>query len=144
MKGFQPHQQLSEEEIILNSKTHMLYSHDFEKGRFFQVVYDEPAGFEVKLAAKTMLKVVYLKEKDDIEGFEIIKVVSGQPKQSLTLSKFNLQQVHAFLTFISKLDLKAISERRLRLADDDELDPQTSRGLRPYCRRRAATELSKR
>lgn len=125
MKGFQLHQQLSEEEIILNSKAHMLYSHDFEKGRFFQVVYDEPTGFEVKLAAKTMLKVVYLKEKDDIEGFEIIKVVSGQPKQSLTLSKFNLQQVHAFLTFISKLDLKAISERRLRLADDDELDPQT-------------------
>lgn len=128
MKGFPP--PASEEEIILNHKTGMLYSHDFGEGRFFQTVHQDEDGFGVKLAPRTMLKVVYLKEKDDIEGFEIIKVVAGEETQRVKLSKFNFQQLASFLHFISSLDLKAVSERRLRIADDEPLSEETIKRVR--------------
>jgi hypothetical protein len=120
----------SEDEIIRHSLPGVLYSHDFGGGRFFQMLHHDDSGCEIKLAPKTMLKVVYLKEKDDIEGFEIIKLVSGAETQKVKLSKFNLQQVDAFLRFISSLDLKAITERRLRLADDEDLDATTVRRIK--------------
>lgn len=56
----------TEEEIIRNHKPNMLYWHEFEAGRFFQVVHEDENGFEIKLAPKTMLKAVYIKEQDDI------------------------------------------------------------------------------
>ena len=84
MKGLR--EDLSEEDIILNSRPNFLYSHDFGRGRFFQIVHNDEDGFGVKLAPKTMLKVIYLKEKDDIEGFEIVKVVAGQETQKGSLS----------------------------------------------------------
>jgi hypothetical protein len=54
--------------IIVNSRPNTLYWHEFEKGRFFQVVHEDEYGFEIKLAPKTMLRAVYLKEQEDIEG----------------------------------------------------------------------------
>src|SRR5689334_7622925 len=91
----------SEEEIIGNYRPNTLYSHAFPGGRFFEVVHDDKDGFVVKLAARTMLKVVYVAGKEDIEGFHIIKVVPGKPTQRVVLTKFNFQQVAAFLDFIS-------------------------------------------
>lgn len=128
MKGLR--EDLSEEHIVLNSRPNFLYSHDFGRGRFFQIVHNDEDGFGVRLAPKTMLKVIYLKEKDDIEGFEIIKVVAGEETQRVVLSKFNFQQVGAFLEFISAIDLKAISETRLRIADDEGLSPETIRRVK--------------
>lgn len=121
---------VSEEEIIMSCKTNTLYWHEFEEGRFFQVVPDDVDGFEIKLAPKTMFKAVYLKEKDDIEGIEIIKVVGSIEKQKLKFSKFNFAQLKAFLSFISQLDLKGISEKRLKLFDEQELDEPTIKTLK--------------
>jgi hypothetical protein len=73
----------SEDEIIMSSKTNYLYSHDFGKGRFFQVIQQDEFVFDIQFAPRTMFKVVYLKEKDDIEGIEIIKLVNGQEKQKV-------------------------------------------------------------
>ena len=105
----------TEEQIISNSKLNMLYSHEFDAGRFFQVIHEDKVGFEIKLAPRTMLKAIYLKEEDDIEGIQFIKLVSDKEKESIKLSKFNLAQIKAFLSFITEIDLKGITEKRLKL-----------------------------
>jgi len=115
----------SEEEIIQNMKPNRLYWHEFEKGRFFQVVHQDEEGFQIRLAPRTMLKAVYIKEKDDIEGIEFIKLISGKEMQKVSLSKFNLVQIKAFLSLISEIDLKGITEKRLKIFDDEELDEDT-------------------
>lgn len=126
----------TEDDVIQNSKLEHLYNHDFGSGRFFQVVFEDEKEVHIKLASRTLLKVVYLTEKDDLEGLEIIKMVSNLEKQRLKLSKFNLQQLKSFLSFIENLDLKGITERRITLADDslDVLDTET--------RKKVATLLS--
>ena len=118
-----------EEKIVLGSKLEHLYSHEFGEGRFFQVVFADEKETHIKLAPKTMMKVVYLKEKDDIEGFQLIKVVSGKETEKVKLSKFNMQQLRCFLDFINSVDLNGISSRRISLADSSlaVLDDETKR-----------------
>jgi len=126
--GFPP---VSEEEVIGNSKLEHLYNHEFEGGRFFQVVFADENEAQIKLAPRTQIKVVYLKEKDDIDGLEIVKLISGKEKERLKLSKFNIQQLVTFLSFINTIDLKGISERRISLADSslNELDTETRKKI---------------
>ena len=38
----------SEEDISMGSIPNRLYSHEFEAGRFFQVVHQDENGFEIK------------------------------------------------------------------------------------------------
>ena len=68
----------TEEEIILNSRLAQLYNHEFEHGRFFQVVFENEHEVGVRLSTRTLLKVVYIKDKEDIEGIELIKLVDGR------------------------------------------------------------------
>lgn len=126
-----PNQKPSEEDVILNSRLQSLYNHQFESGRFFQVVFSNEDETHIKLASRTMMKVVYIKDKDDIEGLEIIKVVSKNESQKVKFSKFNLQQLKTFLTFINEIDLKGITERRIELSDDsmDVLDADTKKKI---------------
>ena len=131
----------TEEDIIWGSIPDRLYSHEFEKGRFFQVVHEDEAGFEIKLAPRTMLKTVYLKEKDNIEGIEIIKVVSGIDTERIKLSKFNFAQLKSFLAFISEIDLKGITERRLKILDDQELDVDTIRSVKTLLFKSGGAEI---
>ena len=120
----------SEEDIIWGSIPDRLYSHEFEKGRFFQVVHEDEKGFEIKLAPRTMLKAIYIKGKNDIEGIDIIKVVSGKDVEKVKLSKFNFAQLKSFLNFISEIDLIGITERRLKIFDEQELDQDTIRSIK--------------
>jgi hypothetical protein len=131
----------SEEDIIMGSIPNRLYSHEFEAGRFFQVVHQDENGFEVKLAPRTMLKAVYIKEQDDIEGIEIIKVVSKNETQRIKLSKFNFAQLKAFLAFISEIDLKGITEKRLKILDDQELDTDSIRSVKTLLSKKGGAEL---
>lgn len=131
----------SEEDIIMGSIPNRLYSHEFEAGRFFQVVYQDENGFEIKLAPRTMLKAVYIKEQDDIEGFEIIKVVRKNETQRIKLSKFNFAQLKAFLAFISEIDLKGITEKRLKILDDQELDTDSIRSVKTLLSKKGGAEL---
>lgn len=131
----------SEEEIIRTSIPNRLYWHEFEKGRFFQVVHQDESGFEIKLAPKTMLKAVYLKEQDDIEGIEIIKIVSNKETQRVKLSKFNFAQLKAFLAFINEIDLKGITEKRLKILDDQELDPDTIKTVKTLLSKKGGSEI---
>lgn len=131
----------SEEDIIMGSIPNRLYSHEFEAGRFFQVVHQDENGFEIKLAPRTMLKAVYIKEQDDIEGFEIIKVVNNKETQRVKLSKFNFAQLKAFLAFISEIDLKGITEKRLKILDDQELDTDSIRSVKTLLSKKGGAEL---
>jgi len=122
---------VSEEDVILNSRLEHLYNHDFGSGRFFQVVFEDENEVHIKLAPKTLMKIIYIRDNDDIEGIEIVKIVSNTEKQKLAFSKFNFQQLKCFLEFINSLDLKSISERRITLADDsfDILDYETKKKI---------------
>lgn len=131
----------SEEEIISNYKPNRLYWHEFEAGRFFQVVHDDVEGAIVKFAPRTMLKVVYIKDQDDIEGFEIIKVVHNKETERIKLSKFNFAQLKAFLSFINEIDLKGITEKRLKILDDQELDSDTIRSVKTLLSKNGGAEL---
>lgn len=133
--------QSSEEEIIANYKPNRLYWHEFEAGRFFQVVHEDENGAYIKFAPRTMLKVVYIKDQDDIEGFEIIKVVHNKETERIKLSKFNFAQLKAFLSFINEIDLKGITEKRLKIIDDQDLDPDTIRTVKTLLSKNGGAEL---
>jgi len=110
----------TEEDIINNSKPDHLYNHDFGGGRFFQVVHDDlENATTIKVATKTMLKIVYKPDIKDVESFYITKLTHGAEKETLKLSKFNLAQIKAFLGWVSQFDLGSISERKIKLADVD-------------------------
>jgi hypothetical protein len=121
----------TEDDVIQNSKLEHLYNHDFGSGRFFQVVFAEDNETHVKLAPRTLMKVVYIREKDDIEGIEIIKEVSGTEKQRIKFSKFDFKQLKSFLSFINSIDLATINDRRIVLADNsfDILDDETKKKI---------------
>ncbi|HBE89674.1 MAG TPA: DUF4263 domain-containing protein [Candidatus Andersenbacteria bacterium] len=122
---------VTEEDVAFNSKLEHLYNNDFGEGRFFQVVFSDDNETHIKFAPRTLLKVVYLKEKDDIEGLQLIKVVSGKDTERVKLSKFNLQQLKCFLDFINSIDLKGVSNRRISLADNslNVLDLETKKKI---------------
>jgi hypothetical protein len=131
----------SEEEIISNYKPNHLYSHEFEGGRFFQIVHEDINGAVIKFAPKTMLKIVYLKEQDDIEGFEIIKIVHDNETQRIKLNKFNIAQLKGFLSFISEIDLKGITEKRIKIAEGQELDSEEIKSLKTLLSKKGGSEL---
>ncbi len=131
----------SEEEIIKTSKPNRLYSHEFKAGRFFQVVHDDEDGATIRFAPKTMLKIIYIKDQEDIEGFEIIKLVNEAEKERVKLSKFNFAQLIEFLRFISEIDLKGITARRLKILDDQELDSDSIRSVKTLLSREGGAEL---
>jgi hypothetical protein len=130
-----------EEEIIKTSKTNRLYSHEFEAGRFFQVVHEDENGATIRFAPRTMLKIIYIKDQDDIEGFEIIKLVNESEKERVKLSKFNFAQLKEFLRFISEIDLKGITSRRLKILDDQELDSDSIRSVKTLLSKEGGAEL---
>jgi len=121
----------SEDDVIRNSKLETLYNHKFDKGRFFQVIFEDENEVHVQIAPRTMMKVVYIRDNDDIEGIKLCKIVSGEERQSIEFSKFNLQQLKTFLLFIQELDLKGIADRKIKLADDslDILDSETKKKI---------------
>ncbi|QQS67550.1 MAG: DUF4263 domain-containing protein [Chlorobiota bacterium] len=131
----------SEEEIISNYKPNRLYWHEFEAGRFFQVVHEDEKGAVLKFAPRTMLKVVYITDQNDIEGFELIKVVHNKETERIKLSKFNFAQLKAFLSFISEIDLKGITEKRLKIIEDQELDADSIRSVKTLLSKKGGAEL---
>lgn len=135
----------TEEEIIGNSRLEQLYNHDFGQGRFFQVVFEDPHEVRFKLAPRTMMKVVYLADKDNIEGLEIVKIIDGEDKQKVKFNAFNVQQLKMFLQFINSIDLKGISERRIALADDslDVIDKDTRKKITTLLSGSEGSELIK-
>ncbi len=131
----------TEIDIINNSIPNMLYMHEFGAGRFFQVVHEDHSGFLIKLATKTMLKAVYIKEKDDIEGIELIKIIGQDETERIKLHKFNFEQLRAFLEFLNTIDLRGIVQKRLKIFDDQELDEDTIRKMKTLLSKKGGGEI---
>jgi len=129
---------LTEEDVIQNSKTSVLYTTDFKDGKYFQVVFKNEIGFGIQIASRTMFKVLYIKNRDDLTSFEIIKCTKKsdraefEDKQKVTLSSFNFFKLIKFLEFVSELDLKGITEGKISLANDEleELDDETKKKIK--------------
>jgi len=124
------HHPPDETDIIKHSKLGYLYNHEFGEGRFFQVVFEDENEVKIKIASRTMLKVVYIKNKNDIEGIEIIKLIDDIEKQRVKFNKFNISQLKAFLKFISEIDLEGITERRIKLDSYLELDEESIKRIK--------------
>lgn len=120
----------NEIDIISKSKLGHLYNHEFEKGRFFQVVFEDEHETHIQIAPRTMIKIVYIADKKDIEGIEIVKLINKDELQRVKLSKFNISQLKVFLQFISEIDLKGITERRIKLESDLELDDESIKKIK--------------
>jgi hypothetical protein len=58
----------------------------------------------------------------------------------MKLSKFNFAQLKAFF-FISEIDLKGITERRLKILDDQELDSDSIRSVKTLLSKEGGAEL---
>lgn len=125
------HRKTTESEIIDNYKLERLYNHKIENGRFFKVVFPDEDTADLQLAAKTYMQVKFLPSRNDIEGFDIIKLVRGKETQQISFSKFNFAQLELFLNFIHDLDLSTISERRLKLSENslDILEESTKKTI---------------
>lgn len=129
----------TEEEVIANSKPNHLYTHDFSKGKYFSVVHESKEGATLQVSAKIQLKIVYIYDKDEISGFEITKLRQfkkdesyQETKEKINLSSADLGEIMSFANFISEVDLKGISERRIQLDGEsfDKLDDETKRKLK--------------
>lgn len=129
----------AEDEVLVNSKTNHLYTHGFEKGKYFYVVHENSEGATLQISSRMQLKIVYIYDKDKISGFEITKLRQfkkengyEQTKEKLNLSTADLGDIMSFAKFIAEVDLQGISERRIKLGGEsfDELDDETKRKLK--------------
>jgi hypothetical protein len=118
-----------ESEIIDKYKIEQLYNHPIEQGRFFKVVFLDEDTVNLQLSSKTYMQIKFLPSRNDVEGFNIIKLVGGEETQRISFSKFNFAQLELFLKFIRGLDLCTLSDRRLKLSENssDVLDEATKK-----------------
>lgn len=129
----------AEDDVIKNSKLNHLYTHEFTKGKYMSVVYSDNEGATLQASSKIQLKILYIRDKDEISGFEITKLRQfkkddgyQETKEKISLSSASLNDIVAFAKFISEADLKGISERRIKLGGEslDELDDDTIKKLK--------------
>lgn len=121
----------SSAEYINNYDLETLYHKEFEKGRFFKIVFQDEFSTKIQLSSITYMQVVYKPSRNDIDSIEIKKLVGDEERNRISFSKFNLQQLKSFLEFINTIDLQTISERKLKLADNsfDILDETTKKRI---------------
>ncbi|MDD5481930.1 MAG: DUF4263 domain-containing protein [Candidatus Shapirobacteria bacterium] len=137
--------QPTEGDIVLNSRTDTLYSHDFKsgEGKFFNIITTDedgsPKELEVELTPRIRISLVFIKEKNDINGVYLKKFRYHKTRgwiedktEEIKLSYMTFQKLIGFLKFLSGLDLKGINERRLAIADDtiQDLDQETARKIK--------------
>lgn len=128
----------SEGEIVQNSYPDSLYSHDFNGGKYFSLISEERGrDFEMQISQRVKFQVSFINDRDDINGLTIqkFKYRGGEwledENEKITLSQFNFQKLTSFLQFLSEINLKSISERRIRLVDDSlqDIDQETKKTI---------------
>lgn len=144
---------LSEEDVIMNSKVNHLYNHDFgTKGKFISVVHHDNEGASLQISPYIQLKITYIRQKEEIHGFEITKLKKSSAKsdykvtkENVNLSNASLGHIIDFADFIKDLDLKGITERRIKLGDDllGDIDSETKSKLVTLLSSKNGTEVIK-
>lgn len=128
----------TEEEIAGNSATDVLYASNFSsgKGKYLNFYVASEDDFLVSPQIKLKVTVGYIKDKKDInrvviEKFRLKKGVWEKAGEKLALSSFSFEKVMSFISFLKKLDLDGISDRRIGLSDDSfiKLDEETKKKI---------------
>jgi hypothetical protein len=155
----------SEAEIAGRSRLDHIYTHDWAngEGRYLNVILDDngdPQGVDIDLEpdARNRVKVTltFVREAGDIRMIELKKFKhykrrgwqpapdsAGFGHEHITLRPFTFGKLLSVLRFITELDVKGITQRRLALAVDgmDSLDEETKRTLRTFLVRKGGAEL---
>jgi Domain of unknown function (DUF4263) len=156
----------TEAQIVGNSRPDHLYTHEWANGagKYLNVVIDEtgqPLSIDIDLEprARNRIKVsiTFVRERNDIRMIEIKKFKhykrkgwqpapdedTGFGHQRITLRPFTFEKLLAFLQFISQLDIRGITQRRLALAVEgaQPLDEDTKRTLRTFLVRKGGSDL---
>jgi hypothetical protein len=142
----------TEGEIILNSKLDTLYTHPFHigttgEGRYFNVVTldDGSEKVELELTPRIRVSVVFIKEKKAVTGVHIAKFRFNKrlgwredKTEQIRLTPISFGKVVGLLRFLTEIDLGGIHERRIKLADDElpEIDSSTKTKIRTLLSRR--------
>lgn len=141
--------ELSEGDIVANCRPNTIYTHPFGNGtgKFINVVTvddeDRPTEVDVVLGSRIKATLTFIFDKKDINGVHIKKYRYRKKRdgafewvedqnEEIKLSGVTFQKLRELLTFLSRLDLGAISERRLELPSelDVGIDDETGRKLR--------------
>ncbi len=115
----------SDADIAGNSSTDVLYVSNFGSGdgKYLNFYASDTEEFELSPQIKLKVTVGYIKDKDDInrvviEKFRLSKGQWTKTDEKVTFSSFTFEKVMSFISFLRKLDLKSISERRIGLSDE--------------------------
>jgi hypothetical protein len=111
-----------DEVVAGNAETETLYIYDFNsgQGKYFNFYADD---FLLSKQIRIKVTVGYIKEKDDInrvvlEKFKLEKGSWVKTEEKIAMSGFNFETLMSFVLFLKGLDLKGISEKKLKLADE--------------------------
>jgi hypothetical protein len=110
-----------ESQILQNQTPDVLKMNEFEGGKFFNVVFADESRAEIELTSKTKIELTYRYKNNKIEGLKLSKIIDGK-YESLYISCFDLNQLKAFVDFISKLNLAEYIERTIKLSDENRTD----------------------
>lgn len=137
--------------IMKNKPTNVITNNSFKvnDGKYFSIVFQDDEEVKIQLAPKTQISCVYLKNDDKIDGLTITKLTYGKESinhfgdlEQITLSSFDLSQAKAFFNFIETLDLKSITEHKLKLQVDN-LSDENQNYLKKELRTLLSTEQGK-
>lgn len=114
----------NEEEIIFNSKLDTIYQHEFEGGKFFSIISEEiienGSAYLIKLASRTQIKIIFSKNSSEARTLEIAKFVGGKEKETLRLNNICTNQLKAFLSFLTDIDVSSFNEKQTTLSSNND------------------------
>ena len=118
-------------DIIANSKPDHLYCHEADKVKFYSIVSQNETETVYKVSTRTQLRVVQNLKNGQLESLELTKVVGTEERQRITIPKFTLERLHAFLALLADLDLANHDARRAIIVDNQlsDLDAATRESM---------------
>jgi hypothetical protein len=126
----------TEGDIVANSKDDALYSTPFSGGKYLNIQSPATKQYDFEVSPRIKLSLVYIDGAEDTSSFTLSRFkadVAGtyQKDGEIKLSTFDLAKIRDFLAFLQSIDLKSVTERRLRLADASlELTEETKKQIK--------------
>lgn len=126
----------AEEDIVANSKDDALYTAPFSGGKYLNIQSSATKQYDFEVSARIRLSLAYITSTGDTSSFTLSRFsadASGNYTKDgeIKLSVFDAAKIRDFLVFLQSIDLKSITERRLRLADDTlELTEETKKQIK--------------
>lgn len=126
----------TESDIISNSKNDVLYTTPFQNGKYLNIQSAATKKYDFEVSPRIKLSLVYINRAENTTYFTLSRFKADASKNytkdgEIKLSSFDLTKIRDFLKFLQSIDLKSVTERRLRLAEDTfELTEETKRQIK--------------